>query len=1119
MASGVGETEVTPSVELPKSREASKRFFIEIAMAMAILAVFGMKIYSYANPGAFRLSALVGEVTSAARNAASMVSNLPVLNSCPARLEMEDVSGGYVCGIGSDRSRYAEIFKSYPLVGTGREVVYPDTDAGTINTANDLMRGIFDVPRYRQIVFPRPLTWSEDPYSANYWRFQFYSLRPTLNLLYAFRTTGKVAYAKRLINLDLSFISAESRSRWAWKDPHAVAFRCMSLVDTWWKLRQAHVLSERASDVMLRELEKTGAFLADPNHYQGAENHGTNEAAALLNLAVAFPTLPNAHKWLRLTQQRLEWQLKGMIDSSGQLIENSPYYDFYILSKLWQIYRYLIAQRQAIPDGFEVKLRSMVNFATYILQPNSQLPMLGSSLEQTIHIHGVYSEMAAMDPHFLYVLTHGNRGMRPPVDSRYFRDSMLTVMRSGWDGGDRYPDSTYLTFNLGRYRTAHSQLDALALTLYGEGGELLPSPGLYTYTPGRYHRYFHGTESHNTVTVDGKSQLQGSGHAGELVRKSGITYQSAMSSLYSGVQHRRLVMLLDPAHILVVDQLHSRVRHSYRQMFHLFPAAELRRSGLTVSGVARHGHREVTIRQLRPRGLAVTTVINRRGRHPAGLCSKRYGRLEPCYEVSYLQRGRNATFETLLTVGRSQDRGFGIRPTAGGSQLMIAEGGRHLTVTLARSRAVPLRSWATDPEPPRVHLAVSKSWTRPGDWNASGGEVTSGSGDNPIVSLAPGGSMRATMRNDAVRLDLSGQDARFGLRVKNLRNVSRLTLTLSNDHWAETATTNLLNSYKNDLAGQWTRIFMAPAPKYGAKGGWEIAGHAFDWSKIDGVRINLDMRGAAGPMPVVSLGRLTRMPSQGRGKVVIIFDDGYQSILPAAAYMHRRGMPGNIAVIGKYVDYLALYYLNVFQLRDLQNRWGWDMVNHGQRHVDAVHQYYDKHDLAGYADDIVQQARWLEAHHLNSAPNWFIYPYGATNSTLERVVGQYYMFARGISDGPDGYPFGNREDVASFEVQYPGDGEASTTGFTKPKQIEAAARFAQRYHTTLILTFHRIHSEPSDLPGYPLNLFKKIIDGIHKVGIEVMTLSQLDRSDGVQVKNRIYSTGDSPALITVRISE
>ena len=45
-------------------------------------------------------------------------------------------------------------------------------------------------------------------------------------------------------------------------------------------------------------------------------------------------------------------------------------------------------------------------------------------------------------------------------------------MRSGWPSGPAFSSSTYLTYNIGRYRTAHSDLDALDLTLYGDGGDL-----------------------------------------------------------------------------------------------------------------------------------------------------------------------------------------------------------------------------------------------------------------------------------------------------------------------------------------------------------------------------------------------------------------------------------------------------------------------------------------------------------------------------------------------------------------------------------------------------------------------------------------------------------------------
>ena len=336
----------------------------------------------------------------------------------------------------------------------------------------------FDLPRYRPVHLGSVPTWSENPDSASYWRLEFYSLRPTLNLLYAYRTTGNVEYAQKLLRLDSSFIAAEARSRWAWADPHAVALRSMALVDTWWKLRQGHQLPESASTAILRELEKTGRFLADPNHYNsGDDGLSATEAAALYELAVAFPTLPNAPHWLSLAKDRLRWQLALAIDPDGQLIDNAPYDDFSALDEYWQIYEYSIAQDHPVSADYRPKLQSMLNFASYILQPNTQIPLLGASVEEKINDYGVYAGMAGMDPEFRYVLTHGAQGSRPPRNSISFPASALTIMRSGWGSGPEFSRSTYLAYNVGRYRTAHSDLDALDVTLYGDGGDLLPDPG------------------------------------------------------------------------------------------------------------------------------------------------------------------------------------------------------------------------------------------------------------------------------------------------------------------------------------------------------------------------------------------------------------------------------------------------------------------------------------------------------------------------------------------------------------------------------------------------------------------------------------------------------------------
>jgi hypothetical protein len=1097
---------------------------LEALVAILAVGVFCLKIANYADPAVLRPSVISQTVATAVDNTVSAIGNLPILNDCPRGLYKNDVEGGYVCVRGFRRGPYMDIYGSYPMVGRGRESIYASTDEGSLADANALLHNQVDLPRYGPVQFPSLPTWTENPYSSAYWRLEFYSLRPTLNLLYAYRTTGNVVYAKKLLQLDSSFIADEPRSRWAWTDPHAVALRSMALVDTWWKLRQDHQLSESTSTAILRELEKTGRFLADPNNYNsGDDDLNATEAAALYELAVAFPTLPNAPHWLSLAKDRLRWQLALAIDPDGQLIDNAPYYDFSALEEYWQIYEYSIAQGYPISADYAAKLRSMLNFAAYILQPNTTIPPLGASVETKINDYGLYGRMAGMDSEFRYVLTHGEQGSPPPQKSISFPASALTIMRSGWGSGAEFSRSTYLTYNVGRYRTARSDLDALGVTLYGDGGDLLPDPGLYTDTAGPYHNYFHGTMSHNTVVVDGKSQIQGHGVEEPLVTKDGLTYQSAESSLYPGVTHRRLVMMIDAKHVLVVDRLSSRATHTYQQMFHLFPGARLSKSGLTVSGVGGRPRREVTIQQLLPAGITESDTINHRGRQPDGLCSDRYGELLPCYAVSYSAKGKNATFMTLLTIGTRRRTGLHIKVSDDGGRLHITDGQRRLEISLGESTAIAPKSRATDPTPPPVRTTIAPTVSVPRDWTTRGAGSLSYDGlpgdlNRSVVGLSTNSGSPVYMQNNSVRLNLERNNLRLRLKVTGLAQLSELRLRLSNDHWAKWVTLNPLATYSTNYAGQWANIFLGPSAQWGSDGGWQASAPGFNWAKIDGMEIEMITHNSGGPSATVSIGGLTLLPTQNEGKLVFVFDDGYESILPAASYLHREGMAGDVGVVGQYVDYAAQNYLNVFQLRALQNNWGWNMVNQTQRGVNAVQQYYDRHDVAGYIPDVVQQAAWLEANRLNSAPNWVIYPHGSTNTELERKVSQYYMFARVVANSPDAYPYGDPHEIADLEVRYSGGGKRGDESFTPPANILSAVRQAVAHHMTLILSFDRINSEQGDLPGYPLSLFKQVVNGIRRSGIKVMTFSELDRSNGIPVINHIDVTAGQPSQITVDVS-
>jgi Heparinase II/III-like protein/Heparinase II/III N-terminus len=665
-----------------RTRAWVARICFEAVAFVVVSAIFLLKIANYADPAALRPAAIGQAVATVVGSAVSRLQDLGVLGHCPSGFRKNDVTGGYVCVRGPERGPYARIYGSYPLAGGGRESIYASTDSGSIAAADALLHDRVDLPRYRAVRLRALPTWSENPYSASYWRLEFYSLRPTLNLLYAYRVTGQDAYAGRLRQLDSSFIAAESGSRWAWADPHAVALRSMALVDTWWTLRQDHQLPEGASTAILEELEKTGRFLADRHHYNPGENFSITEAAALYELAVAFGDLPGAAAWLALAKGRFRRQLASAVDADGQLAGSSAYDDISALDEYWQIYEYMLARHRPISANFGARLRSMLTFATYLIQPDRQIPLLGASPQTAIQADGVYASMAAADPNFRYLLTGGAHGSRPPADSVFFRAAALTIMRSGWGRGAAASRSTYLTYDGGRPKAGPGDLDALDVTLYGDGGDLLADPGPYTDTRGRYYGYFHGARSRNTVVVDSGSRAPGRGMAAPLVARDGFTYQSAESSPDPGVTHRRLVMMIDADHVLVVDQLSSAIAHTYRQLFHLFAGASLEKSGLTVSGIGGTPRREITIQQLLPDGITENDTIGGKSRGAVGVCSQEFGEPLPCHAISYSANRKDAVFATLLTIGTPGPPGPAIRVSDGGGCISVTDGQRSLSVAL-----------------------------------------------------------------------------------------------------------------------------------------------------------------------------------------------------------------------------------------------------------------------------------------------------------------------------------------------------------------------------------------------------------------------------------------------------
>ena len=564
---------------------------------------------------------------------------------------------------GQAESLWLSIFECYPLSAGGKENALEFLEGGDRRIAEGILRNIYEVPRFDPVEIEN-INWSEDPYGEPYWQFVFYSLRPSRHLLNTWIATGDDQYRLKLLKIVGGFLDEGMDGPFSW-DKHGTAWRTLVLVNTWWKLREGDGLPVDLGTRMLEALEVHGAFLVKEANYEGHSNHGVTQATALYLLAVNFPDLPGADLWLAVASERLNAGIGNLVDDDGVMVENSPFYHFYTLKLYWDISSYI--KKHNLSEGRELGqvIEKMVSYATYILQPNLQVPTIGASVIDEIRYRGRYKEMADTDPNFLYVLTQGEKGVRPSKRNVQFPVGGQTIMRSGWSAGKDFANQTQIIFDVGSYRTNHSDFDALSFHLFSRGVALLPDSGLYTYEEGPWKSYFHGTSSHNTVVVDGLDQdttwraisngtvvldIPKKVFPGTFYENDEVVYQSAQHNLYVGVTHRRAIALIGDNLVLIIDNLISSSKHTYEQKFHLFSEAKLDINGLMVVATGDQPDQSITVQQLLQdeTNLRVTkgqeSPIN-------GFCSEHYESAVPCYALSYVKNAETTSYVTLLQIG------------------------------------------------------------------------------------------------------------------------------------------------------------------------------------------------------------------------------------------------------------------------------------------------------------------------------------------------------------------------------------------------------------------------------------------------------------------------------------
>ena len=363
------------------------------------------------------------------------------------------------------------------------------SEAQLIATAEKLLRGRAEIPGLEPVEIHLPFDSSDLDRGSGRWHLQFSGLIVPEILLGAYELTGRQEFYEMARDVILAWARSE-RKAWLdkgflWND-HAVAARARTLADFWNVYRhRPDYRSEVAAEVW-GFAARTGAFLAKPEQYNFATNHGTMQNLALWQICLAFPSLPRAEEYKQTALSRLKDQFSFFVGPDGVILEHSAGYHEFGLFLFGIALRYATLLNLDVPPEWSRKYEDARNFYFEIRRPDGSLPPFGDTWfgkkESGVPI-------ARPDQHGRIGPLTSPREEKPREPFGSYPVAGYAVL---WDGLQTWPSLPPLSqtvLNWSYYSGhGHKHADETSVLLWAKGQEWWTNTGYWSYEdPDRGH--------------------------------------------------------------------------------------------------------------------------------------------------------------------------------------------------------------------------------------------------------------------------------------------------------------------------------------------------------------------------------------------------------------------------------------------------------------------------------------------------------------------------------------------------------------------------------------------------------------------------------------------------------
>ena len=400
----------------------------------------------------------------------------------------------------------------------------------------------------------------------------------------AYEDTGRAEFIAMARDTILAWDRYE-RTAWLpkgylWND-HAIAARVRVLGEFWRLYRQRADYEADVGRAVLEQAARYREILADPGHFTFSTNHGLMQNVALLDVELAFPTLPDGDRYRHLALDRLGQQLSFLMDEDGVIRENSAGYQSFGLNVLGMAFRSMTMLDTAVPAEWVSKYERGLAMLARLERPDGTLPASGDTDGSS---RRGYPQVTEVDGLGASGPLHPRAATRPDREWSVHPAAGYSIE---WDGLRSWPDPANLGQTVVTWTRppapSHKHADELSVLVWSKGVSWLTSVGYWPYgDPGRAdaESWSSSNAPHLVNEPSGSERVASLLSAGWNAQSSALDLERRGPGTYLA---RRQVVHVKPDLWVIIDHVQADSTARNETIWTLAPEVRARRDGVTDS--------------------------------------------------------------------------------------------------------------------------------------------------------------------------------------------------------------------------------------------------------------------------------------------------------------------------------------------------------------------------------------------------------------------------------------------------------------------------------------------------------------------------------------------------------